>query len=175
MAKIQTELLFYRDPATPIQGPASTTLQFPGAALSASTVRWFGAATGQTLHYARWLLVWTPGDNTTVQLSHADSGPTNFVEIARFTRSSPTPVADAIDVTVALQSALALGVTKHLCQRMNGNGSVGPKVYSSSIELIWDVATGTDAPGAYDDSELRARLVKLERTIDAMRDAWALM
>jgi hypothetical protein len=173
---IQTELVFYRDPTTPLIGPASAaTFAFPGAALTASTLRWWGNVPGQTLYYARWLLAWVPAGGG-VQLCHADSGPSNYTEIARLQRGEATPVVDGADITVPLRNILAAGQTKHLCQRMHGNGSIGAKIYSSSIELIWEVQAGDNGGASgisYDDTALRARIEALEVKLVAASTALA--
>ena len=135
---VQTEFTLYRNSQHPLAGTiGGARWQYPGTALTANTTQFY-ADENLALSYARWVLVWNPNTSaspTGVRLIHADSGPTNEVELARFLRTyTNTPVVDAVDITADLQ-----GLTEHktLAHQTAGNGQGGCKIYGSWIECIW--------------------------------------
>lgn len=127
----------YRNSQTPLDGTTSgAAYAFPGAALTANTLKKFASAKPL---YARWVLAWNPntpaGGATSVRLCHADSGPENIIEIARFERrATATPVVDAVDITNALN---ALTTDKFILHQTYGNGMNRCKIYLSEIEFLW--------------------------------------
>jgi hypothetical protein len=142
--RIQTTLdLVGQDPtaATALQGWVGTTYSFAQDALTASTRALYMDLKLATLVYARWLVVWNPRNSSSgVRLIHADSGPTNIVEIAKFdTNPATTPVPSAVDVTTTLATLVSANVMKFLGHQSKGNGSQGAIIFSSSIEMVWDV------------------------------------
>ncbi|WP_197427421.1 hypothetical protein [Bradyrhizobium retamae] len=146
--RTQSWLTIIRHSATSANGTSSGAWAFPGSALSASAVQFNGSTiTGCRLYSARWVVAWNPNATTAspngVALAKADSGPTNVVHLTSFTRASTTtPVVDAVDVTAALQLLLDTATTKFICHQVVGNGTTGPMIYSSEVELIWEF-TGT--------------------------------
>lgn len=138
--RVPADMVFYRDAATPLNSGNGTNWAFSGAALSASTISLY-ANMGMSLHYARFLMVWTPNHATSatgVRLVHMDSGPTNITEIAKFELTGMTPRVDAVDVTAALQALLAGGANKFLGLQTRGNGFAPSKTYSALIECVWN-------------------------------------
>ncbi|WP_156433652.1 hypothetical protein [Bradyrhizobium retamae] len=149
VVRIPGWLTIIRHSATSTNGTSSGTWAFPGNALSASTVMFnYGSfITGCKLYSARWVVAWNPNATTAspngVALATADSGPTNVVHISVFTRASTTtPVVDGADVTATLQALITAGTSKFICHQVVGNGTTGPMIYSSEIELMWEF-TGT--------------------------------
>lgn len=144
--RIQTEIEFYRNSQTPLNGNTSKTPWFSGIALSASMHvinamnNWL---IGSKITYARWVVAWNPNTNTDVKtgllLVTADSGPTNILEVARIEHSNyMNPRVDAVDVTSVLNGMIQGGVWKQIGQQTFGNATTGPLVYSSTIEVIWE-------------------------------------
>lgn len=125
-----------------MQGDAlQTSYGFQSGALSASVQTLVPeVAITARLIFARWLLVWTP--NATgcgVELIHADSGPTNITQAAEFTnRSEVTPLAQAVTVTSVLEPIIAAGARKFVGHRLKGDGAVGPLIYASRVELLFE-------------------------------------
>jgi len=133
---------FYRDAGTGLACVTSTTWGFPGAALTASTRRFYGdLMKGRQILQAIWLLAWNPATGsipTGVQLVKFDNGPLNIESIAIIESASTyTPIGSGVYITEELQAILDAGEFKQLGQRTHGNGSNGCLIYASWIEIIW--------------------------------------
>jgi hypothetical protein len=123
----QSELTLYRSSSTPLVCLSGSDWGWPGNALSASTTLWAGF--GESLLYARWVLVWTPGGTGGVRLLDMDDGPTNLHEIAEFHMGYVTPRVDSIDITLELRALGPKRIGHQLVEQA--------QVYGSWIELQW--------------------------------------
>lgn len=137
--RIVTSFEFYRSPAVALNGTTDgAEWQFPGTALSASSLRWLGSYGLRVVH-ARWVLVWnanSPAAFLGSRIAWADSGPSNIQEIGRLTRNTGnSPVVDALDVTAALNAQTA---DKQLIHQTIGDGSKGGLIYANNIDIVWE-------------------------------------
>jgi hypothetical protein len=137
-ARSLSELTMHRHGSVPIVGNAGASYGAQGAAFTAQSTFLFGSAIpGASVLFAAWRVAWTPFGFGGIRLLHFNPGPSDFVEVARFERSAPFPVADAIVITSTINALLAAGQTRVFTFETRGNGSVGPAIYSSVIELVW--------------------------------------
>lgn len=127
-------------PSYPALGQPTNDWLFPGNALSAS-LRRFRFDWCRPIADARWMVVWDPntsGTQTGIRLVQSDDGPTNLVELDRFVVTGPmSPITGAKDVTAKLQALQQAGVMKNIGHQTIGNGSAGPKIYRSTLEIRW--------------------------------------
>jgi hypothetical protein len=147
---ITSSLEFYRNPSIPLGfpmgGPSSWAgdkrggWNYPGTALSASSIRWFGLEDPDRLEYARWVLVWNPnnpsgGVYVGARLVLADSGPANLDQIGMISANAGnSPVVGSCDITAFLKAA----ADKQIIQQTQGDSIArGPLIYASSIDLKW--------------------------------------
>ncbi len=135
---------FYRDPATPLIGTSvGCCYDYPGSALSGSSIPFhFDKMAGRQIKFARWVLVWNPstgGSPTGARLVHADSGPSNLVQIADIrTTNKSTPIVSSADITNELNALSVSGQWKQILQQTFGNGGNGIKIYGSWVEIVWE-------------------------------------
>ena len=135
---MQTELTFYRDPANPLLGTTpSATWQFPGSALSASSIRVYPST--MRVVSATWFLVWNPSAGPTfnaVRLVTADNGPMNLQQIAFLNRNQvSTPIVQSVDITAAFR-AIAEGQTSRQIL-MQTCGDTQSRIFRSTIDVVW--------------------------------------
>lgn len=118
---------------------ATVGYEWPGAALSASTV-WFpfDRVTWREAAAVRWQLVWTPNDASNgIRLVHLDPGPLNITQLAEFTGSaSGSPIHQTIEITAAFNALIAGGVEKYIGNQITATAT-GPTLYSSRLEILW--------------------------------------
>ncbi|MBE3085089.1 MAG: hypothetical protein IMZ64_02600 [Bacteroidetes bacterium] len=140
-----SEIVLLRNagPGGLVPGVASTTYDWPGECLSASTCKiWANLLSSANIIYARWVLTWNPHATsatvTGVRLVKCDDGPTNIEVISTVEEGSNTsPSVDAVDVTTDLQTILSGGVYKNIGHQARGDGSNQCSIYSSVIEVVW--------------------------------------
>lgn len=131
---IQTELVLVKNPSHPAEDGPAAEWAFLGSALTANTLQWYGQLVdSDRLYYARWVCAWNPRGAGEVRLVQADSGPSNIVDIATFSRNQKTPLVDAVDITATLKAIKTQKTIGH----QGGNGA--PLIYSSVIELVYSV------------------------------------
>jgi hypothetical protein len=127
-------------PDAPALGAASGTWAFPGSALSSSLIRFYFDYL-PPITEAHWMVVWNPNtgaSSTGIQLVQSDDGPSNIVPLRNITQANvSTPVTVRHDVTAALQALQQAGGIKNIGHRTAGNGSNGPKIYRSALELCF--------------------------------------
>ncbi len=134
---MQSELTFYRNPATPIFGVTPTNnWQSPGAALSASAVRIYP---GKAVLSATWVVAWNPNAGPTynaLRLVAADDGPSNIQPIAFLNaKEKMTPIVQAYDITDAVNTIMSSQSSRHLI--MQSCGDTVSQIYRSTIDLVW--------------------------------------
>ncbi|KRR18136.1 discoidin domain-containing protein [Bradyrhizobium retamae] len=135
----QTMFDLFRNPANGVGGNTTTTYQFPGSALTASTIAFY-ANQGMRLQQARWLVALTPGhasNATRIRVVNFDSGPNNIVSMAEISATGTTPLTGGADITISLLGLINAGVFKQLGYQIAGNGVESPTVYLSTIEMVW--------------------------------------
>lgn len=135
---MQTELTFYRDPANPLFGTTpSATWQFPGSALSASSVRIHPS--DFRVKSATWVVVWNPNAGATfnaIRLVTADDGPVNLQQIAFINRNqAQTPVVQAVDITDAIRAITEGQASRQVL--MQTCGDTPSRIFRSTIDVVW--------------------------------------
>ena len=70
-----------------------------------------------------------------------DAGPSNITQIAEFTGYyNVTPIVGAVDITATLNSLRTGGQYKFIGHQLRSNGiTQAPLVYSSALEIVWDL------------------------------------
>ncbi|HET7736440.1 MAG TPA: hypothetical protein VFK52_10720 [Nocardioidaceae bacterium] len=126
------------NPAGVTMGTNGGTYAWPGDALSASVAVLLGnVANLRPVVFARWVLVWTPGNvNNGVRLVSADSGPTNIVQISEDTGdSTATPIVHTATITDDLNAIIAADAFKNIGYQVKVSAAF--EVYQSRLELVW--------------------------------------
>lgn len=172
--KIQSDLTFYRNPTSPLQGNANgADFGMLGNALTASSIPFRADQIGPLVS-ARWVLVWNPNTGaspTYVRLVKADDGPSNLIELERFGRSNAaSPLVDAVDITAKLNDIISGGIGKQLIEQTCGNGANGPLIYASWIEMVFEATTDTSALQAQVNT-LSSQIASLEAAVAALQTA----
>ena len=140
---MQTNLEFYRNPATAFTGSTgSSEYIYPGSAASASVqVIHAELLQGREILFARWVLVWNPntaGAATGARLITFTGEDPTQVEIARIEVASyQSPRVNDVDLTTAIQAILDGGVLTFVGHQTIGNGSNAALIYGSWIEIVW--------------------------------------
>lgn len=119
---------------------------FLGDALTAHTEQfWFDQfpERWRPVLLAKWRLVWTPNDPSNgMRLIHADSGPSNVVEIHEFTGlSDVNPIISEYDLTTEFNSLIGSPDWKTIAhQGKVSTGSVD--LWASWLTILWDIPVG---------------------------------
>ena len=110
-----------------------------GSAASASTRRLPGDIPLKPVTRATWQLIWTaPSAIAAVEVAHCDLGFVNYTQFAELhPRVWEIPDIQTMDVTAAINAAIAQRRIKFLVCRTHGDGAQGSIVFGSSIELVW--------------------------------------
>lgn len=94
---------------------------------------------------AIWRICWsreTSDTQATFQLCHADSGPKNFVEMARMDPWPPQAggiKAQGVNITAQLNQLIANKQDKQLCWLVKGDGKHFVRIFVSRLEIYWNV------------------------------------
>jgi hypothetical protein len=120
-----------------------TEYGWQGSALTASTRRVFFDQGLSSARLVVWRLVWMPRvERAAVRLIHMEDGPTNIVQLAEVVaepgKLGPV-VAPQRDVTAEFNALVRAGTPKHLGHQAKGNGDQGPIIFSSSLEVVWNL------------------------------------
>jgi hypothetical protein len=135
--------------ASSLHGWPGTDFNWSADALTGSTHNFrFDLGLG-TIFQAKWRLVFNSLGRTAcvTRLVHLDPGPFNITEIGRLDNgNSPSPTHKWLDITAAMQALVAGGKEKYLGHQCKGDGGTGPIVFSSRIEIIWEIPASEPAP-----------------------------
>lgn len=148
---MQTDYVLFRNPQDPIKGTSDGSgFLFPGTCLTANTFKLHIAqfVPGCRVKMARWVVSWNPqvfvaGPTSALRLVMFDDGPANVQQVARIGTTAgqvyQTPRVDAVDITDWINAAILTGVTKQFGHQTAGVGANGSLLYSSTIEVVWEV------------------------------------
>ena len=139
----------YRNTQVPLVGTGGYPWHWPGSCLTAqSVVIPLIALTYLNPIKVKWRLTWNPNidqgtQQTAVRLLSCYDGPSNLVLQAAFFRSNCTsPQNDATDITSIFKALVSQAVADQkdlqFTHQVVGNGTVGPEIYSSSLEIVSD-------------------------------------
>ena len=141
----------YRNSSVPIYCPSDGSWVWPGGALTANTIKFYGGfanQNGNNIAYVRWVIVWNPNvqsypySPTSVRLVIADDGPTNIYQIAQVMPpsgvASITPIVSAVDVTQLFKTLVSQSINKTVGHQSVGNTATGPLIYGSWLEVVWE-------------------------------------
>lgn len=148
-SKIPVVYDMFRNTNDPLVGNKTSTWAVGGSCFTAQSIIFHAnALAGMNIESATWRLTWLPNiptaSQTAVRLCSADSGPSNITEITSFFGSANTtnPRNDAVDVTAALKALVdSHKVTPAMFQLFTqtiGDGTYGPLIYSSALEVIYN-------------------------------------
>jgi hypothetical protein len=140
----QAEYVFYRNPSVAVVGPVSGSWQNIGTAASASAI-WLSGM--PKIKRATWRVIWNPQSVAglvgirLVRLDYPPGGGITVTELARVQSSVyaggvNSPVAYTQDVTAAIQT---INDTNALFQQGHGNGANGWKLYTSSVDIVYEM------------------------------------
>lgn len=149
----------FRNTGAPLQGStawvAPDGFSYPGGCFTAqSAVFRPEAVDGLSILKAHWRLCWKPNvpnselanaPQTSVRLISADSGPSSLAVVASLFSGGKTntPLNESTDITATLQALIASHANPaklfQLVHQTAGTGAYGPLIYSSSIELVFNV------------------------------------
>jgi hypothetical protein len=150
-----TQLDHFRNAAMPLNGNKTSSFNYAGSCLTSQSVIFHSEAL-ETLNIKKaiWRICWKPnitnGSQTAIRLISANSGPSNINQIvATFSGGKTnTPLNEAFDITESLKALIESnspsvdfpnGSMFQLITQSAGDGSNGCLIYSSSIELIYDI------------------------------------
>lgn len=148
--RIQVVYDMFRNTGVPLVGNKTSVWDVGGSCFTAQCVVIHeNTLASMNIESACWRLTWLPNIPTTAQtavrLCSADSGPSNIAAIASFFGSANTtnPRNDAVDVTLALKTLVnSHKVTPAMFQLFTqtiGDGTYGPLIYSSALEVVFNV------------------------------------
>jgi hypothetical protein len=138
----QVEFTLYRNSQHALVGSTSSaTWLFPGTAATSSTFLLFSSLLDERqVIWARWVLAWNPNTGATptnVRLIYFD-GTGEITQFAKITGTNyHTPRVDAVIVTGFIQALINGGIDKSIGMQTLGNGTNGPLIYGSWIEVVW--------------------------------------
>lgn len=138
----------YRNAELPLEGNASWPFHWPGSCLTAQSIVFpLIMMANSSIIQARWRLTWNPNIDsgeaqTAVRIVSAYDGPSNIQEVASFYQKNWTnPRNDAKWVTTELRSLFAQAVIDQkdlqIILQVVGNGTFGPHIYSSALEVVY--------------------------------------
>lgn len=139
----------YRNAQVPLEGTGVYPWHWPGSCLTAQTVVIpLVALPYLNVVKVKWRLTWNPNidngsDQTAVRLVSFYNGPSSIVQRAAFFRANCTsPQNDATTITTVLKAAVAQAIADgqdlQFSHQVVGNGTVGPQIYSSALECVFD-------------------------------------
>jgi hypothetical protein len=140
----QAEYVFYRNPSAHVLGPVGTAWSNIGTAASASAL-WL--ATGPKIKRATWRVVWNPqsvAGHVGVRLVRLDYPPGGGITVTELAKMESTiygggvnsAVSYTMDVTAAIQT---INDTNALFQQGHGTGSNGWRLYTSSVDIVYEM------------------------------------
>lgn len=139
----------YRNAQTPLESIGTYPWHWPGSCLTAqSVIIPLVALPLLNMVKVKWRLTWNPNiddgtQQTAVRLCSCYDGPSNLVQQAAFFRANCTsPQNDAVDITTAFKSLVTQAIADQkdlqFTHQTVGTGTIGPLIYSSSLECVFD-------------------------------------
>jgi len=139
----------YRNAELPLEGDASYPWHWPGSCLTAQSIVFpVIAMKYMNVISVKWRLTWNPnidaGDaQTAVRLVSAYDGPSNIQQVeAMYQKNWTSPRNDSIYITDKFKEMVAQAVADNkdlqFILQVVGNGTFGPHIYSSSLEMVYD-------------------------------------